>query len=118
MPPSTTASGTQTATPGTEHFVYDPAPSVVGIYVFEVHVPSAFAAGEAIELAVYQKHLLVGDTAERVMFDRFDGPYMAVDGIYRCLPFAVDIAVTSGVRCSLKQLNGTGRSWKWKVVSV
>lgn len=105
-------SGTQTATIGTEHFVSDVNQS--GVYSFHVDT-NAMAAGDVLELRVYQMILTAGTA--RVMAEQ---TYYSVQGtddlIKMSVPIGNDLTDSTSLRFSIKQTFGTGRAYPWKVL--
>ena len=107
------ASGTQTATISTEHFLS--SPNVAGTFVLVVDA-NAMAAGDVLELRVYQM-VLTGGTARVAYFARFMDAQPADDLIKISVPVSNDLAEANALRFSLKQTAGTGRSFPWKVLA-
>lgn len=106
------ATGTQAATPGTEHFVYDPNPAVAATFQFEVDL-SPMVSGDVVELRVYLMPLGAGAAAQ-YLYKGFYGAQR--DPIAVSVPFSNELTDASAVRCSIKQTQGTGHSYKWKVL--
>jgi hypothetical protein len=107
------ASGTQTATVGTEHFLT--SPNVEGKFTGIVDV-SNMVDGDALELRAYQM-VLSGGTARVIDVVYLYGAQPTDQLI---VEWGVDIknelTDANAVRYSLKQTAGTGRSFPWKVV--
>jgi hypothetical protein len=101
------ASGTQAATVGTEHTLA----TIATAKVFQLYVDiSALAAGEHVELKVKSK-VLSGGTTRALSSAIYSWRDAAID------PIAVSIPIMSDQECvcTLKQLDGTGRSFPWAV---
>ena len=106
------ASGTQTAVIGTEHFLAN----VNEAGVFTLHVDKhAMAAGDVLELRVYQM-VLTGGTARVWKTYTFYGAQAADDAIFISDPVSNQLTDAQSLRFSLKQTFGTGRSFPWKVL--
>lgn len=106
------ASGTQAATVGTEHFLTSPA--VAGTFTLHVDC-NAMAAGDVVELRVYQT-VLTGGTPRVAYSTRYDGVQPADDAVKISVPVSNDLAEANALRFSLKQTHGTSRSYPWKVL--
>jgi hypothetical protein len=106
------ASGTQAASIGTEHFLA--SVNEAGVYTFHVD-RNAMAAGDVLELRVYQM-TLTGGTARVVRMFAFFGAALADDQIAVSLPISNELTDGQSLRFSLKQTFGTGRSFPWKVL--
>ncbi len=106
------ASGTQSATVTTEHFVADVA--TAGLYTF--HVDTALmVALDALELRVYQMVLTSG-TSRVIFLGNFYGAQPADDYIKVSVPIGNDLTDATSLRFSLKQTFGTSRDFPWKVL--
>lgn len=106
------AQGTQTATVGTEHFLTSPA--VAG--TFTLHVDSSvMAAGDVVELRVYQM-VLTGGTSRVAYFASFADGQPDDDAIKISVPVSNELTDTNSLRFSLTQTAGTGRAFPWKVL--
>ena len=99
------ASGTQTATIGTEHSLS--TQTTTGAYVLMVDL-GAMAHGDAVELRIYAT-VLSGGT-ERLAYS---GAFMDVQD--EPITFSVPVPGDVNVRAALIQTNGTGRSYPWKM---
>lgn len=106
------ASGTQTATIGTEHFLS--SPNVAGTFTLHVDT-NALAAGDVVELRVYQI-VLTGGTSRVAYYMRYEGAQPTDDVIKVSVPISNELTDTNSLRFSLKQTFGTGRSFPWKVL--
>jgi hypothetical protein len=106
------ASGTQTATVGTEHFLT--SPNVVGTFTFHVDTIN-MAAGDIVELRVYQM-VLTGGTQRVAYFTTYSDAQSADDLIKISVPISNELTDTNSLRFSLKQTAGTGRAFPWKVL--
>lgn len=107
------ASGTQSATVTTEHFLS--SPSVAG--TFTLHVDTVnMVAGDAVELRIYQM-VLTGGTQRVAYYQRFAGAQPVDDLIKISVPISNELTDANALRFSLKQTTGTSRSFPWKVLS-
>jgi hypothetical protein len=106
------ASGTQTATLDTEHFLS--SPNVAGTFVLYVDT-NAMAAGDILELRVY-KMVLTAGTARVVYKATFSGAQSADDLIKASIPISNELTDANAVRFSLLQTDGTGRAFPWVVL--
>lgn len=113
MAVSAYASGTQTATVTTEHFLS--SPNVAGTYTFHVDTVN-MADGDVLELRIYQMVLTAG-TQRVVYFTAFYGAQPTDDLIKVSVPVSNELTDTNALRFSLKQTFGTGRSYPWKVLT-
>lgn len=112
MSVSAYASGTQSATVTTEHFLS--SPNVAG--TFTLHVDTVnMVAGDVLELRVYQM-ILTGGTQRVAYYARFDGAQPTDDLIKISVPISNELTDTNSLRFSLKQTNGTSRNFPWKVL--
>lgn len=110
MAVSTFASGTQSSSVGTEHFVS--SPDVAGDFVFYADL-SAMQAADVVELRVY-KMAKAGGTSRQLYYGRFEGAQIG-DVIAQSLPVANALTNTNAVRFSIKQTFGTTRDFDWSV---
>lgn len=107
------ASGTQTATIDTEHFLS--SPNVAGTFTLHVDT-NAMAAGDVLELRVYQMVLTAG-TQRVAYYVRYDGAQPTDDKIKISVPISNELTDTNALRFSLTQTDGTGRAFPWKVLT-
>lgn len=106
------ATGTQTATVTTEHFLS----SVNEAGVFTLHVDlSNMVAGDYVELRVYQM-VLTGGTARVAYLYPFQGLQSVDNLIAISTPIPNDLTDSQALRFSLKQTLGTSRQFAWKVL--
>lgn len=105
---TTDSSGTQTATIGTEHSLA--ASTTAGTFVLAVDI-SNLAADEVLELRLKIK-VLTGGTIRVTEMNSIRGPAAADGMIYRSVP----VSGIWGCTATLKQLNGTGRSFDWSLL--
>lgn len=106
------ASGTQTATVTTEHFLS--SPNVVG--TFTLHVDTVnMVAGDVLELRVYQM-VLTGGTQRVAYCFRYEDVQPTDDIIKVSIPVSNELTDTNSLRFSLKQAAGTSRNFDWKVL--
>ncbi|MEM3008364.1 MAG: hypothetical protein QXU32_13215 [Nitrososphaerales archaeon] len=106
------ASGTQTATIGTEHFLSSPNQS--GVYTLHVDTVN-MALGDTLVLRVYQI-VLTGGTSRVAYVVTYQDAQPTDDLIKVSLPIGNDLAETNALRFSLTQTTGTGRQYPWKVL--
>jgi hypothetical protein len=106
------ASGTQTASVGTEHFLS--SPNEAGTYTLHVDTVN-MANGDVLELRIYQM-ILSGGVARVAYYGRFEGAQPTDDLIKISVPISNDLAETNALRFSLRQPSGTGRNYPWKVL--
>lgn len=105
-------SGTQTAVIGTEHFLN--SPNSEGVYTLHVDLVN-LAAGDAVELRVYQIVLTAG-TSRVAYLVTYQGAQPADALIAVSVPISNELTDTNALRFSLKQTLGTGRNFPWKVL--
>jgi len=110
--PAAYASGTQTATVTTEHFLS--SPNAVGTYVLLVDTVN-MATGDVLELRVYKMTITSG-TARVVYFTAYYGAQPTDDLIKISIPIGNELTDTNAIRFSLKQTFGTGRNYPWSVL--
>lgn len=107
------ASGTQTATISTEHFVS--SPNVAGVYTFHVDL-NAMVSGDVLEVRVYQMVLTAG--TQRVVQTYYLSGAQPTDGkILITDPIGNELTDTNSLRFSITQTAGTGRAFPWKVLT-
>ena len=110
--PTAYASGTQTATVTTEHFLS--SPNVAGVFSLTVDT-NLMVAGDVLELRVYQM-VLTGGTTRVVYYAMFDGAQPTDDKIKVSGVIGNELTDTNSLRFSLKQTFGTSRDFPWKVL--
>lgn len=113
MAPTAYATGTQSATVTTEHFLT--SPNVAGTFTLHVDT-NAMAAGDVVELRIYQM-VLTGGTTRVAYFAQFADAQPADDLIKVSVPISNELTDTNALRFSLKQTAGTSRSFPWKVLT-
>jgi hypothetical protein len=106
------ASGTQTATVTTEHFLT--SPNVAGTFTLHVDCVN-MAAGDSVEFRIYQM-VLTGGTSRVAYYARYDGAQPDDDEIKISIPISNELTDTNALRFSLKQTLGTSRNFPWKVL--
>lgn len=106
------ATGTQTATIGTEHTLVDVA--VAGTFTLHVD-PINLVAGDVLELRIYQI-VLTGGTRRVAYLKRLSGVQPTDDMILISVPISNELTDAGSVRFTLKQTTGTGRAFPWKVL--
>ncbi len=107
------ASGTQTATVTTEHTLS--APNAASVYTLHVDT-NAMAAGDVLELRVYQM-VLTGGTSRVAYFMAYYGAQPADDLIKISVAIGNELTDANSLKFTLKQTFGTGRAFPWKVLS-
>lgn len=107
------ASGTQSATVTTEHFLS--SPNVAGTYTLHVDTVN-MVAGDVLELRIYQM-VLTGGTQRVAYYARYDGAQPTDDLIKISVPISNELTDTNALRFSLKQTYGTSRNFPWKVLT-
>lgn len=107
------ASGTQSATVTTEHFLS--SPNVAGTYTLHVDTVN-MVAGDVLELRIYQM-VLTGGTQRVAYYARYDGAQPTDDLIKISVPISNELTDTNSLRFSLKQTYGTSRNFPWKVLT-
>lgn len=106
------ASGTQSASVGTEHFLT--SPNVAG--TFTLHVDTVnMVAGDILELRIYQM-VLTGGTQRVAYVARFENAQATDDLIKISVPISNELTDTNALRFSLTQVKGTSRNFPWKVL--
>jgi len=105
------ASGTQTCTVTTEHFLS--SPNVAGVYTLNLDT-NALAAGDILEVRLY-KMVLTGGTARVAYVDAYAGAQPTDDKIKISVPLATGLSETNGLRFSITQTAGTGRNIPWSL---
>lgn len=106
------ATGTQSASIGTEHFVADVA--VAGEFSFEVDL-NAMVAGDVLEVRAY-KMVLTSGTSRVFAYLPFYGVQPSWDLVRATRRIGNDLTDSTALRFSIKQTLGTGRSFPWKVL--
>jgi hypothetical protein len=106
------ASGTRSATVGTEHF--ESSPNVAGTFTFPVDTVN-MASGDVLELRVYQMILTAG-TQRVAYYTRYEGAQPTDDLIKISVPISNELTDTNSLRFSLTQTKGTSRNFPWKVL--
>lgn len=114
MTVSAYASGTQSATVTTEHFLS--SPNVEGTFQLVVDLVN-MVAGDVLELRVYQMVLTGGTQRVRDLYG-FSGPQDAQAYIFNSNPVYNELTDTNALRFSLKQTFGTSRDFPWKVLQL
>lgn len=110
--PTVYASGTQTATVGTEHFLS--SPNVAGVFTFHVDTIN-MANGDILEIRIYQM-VLTGGTQRVVFFHGYYAAQATDNAIKVSVPITNELTDTNALRFSIKQTFGTGRAFPWKVL--
>ena len=107
-------SGTQAATIGTEHTLYDSSAAAS----FELGVDLVnMAAGDVVEIRVY-KLFKTGGTRRVVVYQIFNDA-QPTDGVGTVsVPISTGLTDSGAVRFTLKQTVGTGRNFDWEVLKI
>lgn len=110
--PTTEASGTQAATVTTEHSLATVTTAKVLVFTVDVNALVGGATPDIVELRIKRK-VLTGGTARQEII------CTAVGGLV-VNPIVVQVPAVSMFSCefTLKQTQGTGRSFDWSVVSL
>jgi hypothetical protein len=108
------ASGTQTATIGTEHTLA--SVNQTGVYRLRIDTVN-LAAGDALELRVKSK-ALAGGTKRGEDMVLYTGVQPTDQLIKRSETYETDLAETDGLEFTLKQTAGTGRAFPWCVTRI
>lgn len=117
MAVTSAASGTQSASVGTEHTLYD----VMEAGTYTIHVDTSdLAATDVVEFRVYQK-ILSGGSLRVAYVARYSGVQPTDDVIKISVPVSNDLedeeaTPTPGLRFTLKQTFGTSADFPWKVL--
>lgn len=105
------ASGTQTATVGTEHFLGTDPEATDGAFQFVVDL-SNMARGDTLEIRVYEAALSTDTASLQVFLHILNNEQ--VDDLY----MSPALLLLHRWRFSIKQTVGTGRSYKWSIRKV
>jgi len=105
------ASGTQTATIGTEHSLHSNAGAKVFIFVVNT---TNMVNGDVLELRIKSK-VLTGSTVALAFLATFQN--VQAEPVKMSVPVA-GAGFTGGTEFTLKQTAGTGRSYEWAVWSI
>jgi hypothetical protein len=106
------ASGTQSASVGTEHFLS--SPNLAGVFTLHVDLIN-MQAGDQVELRVYQM-ILTGGTQRVAYVETFQGVQSDDNMIAISVPISNELTDTNSLRFSLKQTLGSSRNFPWKVL--
>jgi hypothetical protein len=106
------ATGTQSATVGTEHTLAD----VSSAGTFTLHVDTdAMVAGDGLELRIYQM-VLTGGTRRVAYYQSYFDTQVSDDKIKISVPISNELTDSGAIRFTLKQITGTSRNFPWKVL--
>lgn len=106
--PARESSGTQAATIGTEHVLAAPTTAKTRVLVVDV---APLVAGDVVELRIKTKALATG--TERTAYTAtYVGP------VTDPMILSVPTPMVDGGSFTLKQTNGTGRSFAWSVLTL
>lgn len=103
--------GSQTATIGTEHTLFDS--TAAATYQLAVD-PAAMVAGDVLEIRVYKMTRAAG-TRRVVYYVRYDGAQPTDDMEKVSVPVSCGITDSGAIRFTLTQTKGTGRAYPWTV---
>ncbi len=106
------ASGTQSATVTTEHFLS--SINVGGVFSLTVDTVNMVAL-DVLELRAYQM-VLTGGTQRKTLFVAYYGAQPAEDLIKVSIPLSNELTDANALRFSLLQSFGTSRNFPWKVL--
>jgi hypothetical protein len=110
--PTLFASGTQSCTVTTEHFLS--SPNAAG--TFEIKIDTInMAEGDTLEVRCY-KMVLTGGTTRVCYKESYTGAQLADDLIKVSPPMGNDLAEANAIRFSIKQTTGTSRAVPWAVL--
>ena len=115
------ATGTQTAVIGTEHILVS-SNTTAGVWEFLVDTTN-LALGDELELRAYVR-VLSGDSTEKLAFcatymhPQGDGAAAGSSGNGEVLKMSPPVVSPYAVSFTLKQLAGTGRSFKWRAATL
>lgn len=109
--PSQHASGTQSATVGTEHFLGTDPDTTAGVFQFVVELVN-MVRGDTLEIRVYEKATGSGDTARQIQVWTITNEQ--IDPLF----MSPALILLHGWRFSIKQTTGTSRDFKWSVRKV
>jgi hypothetical protein len=107
-------SGTQTATIGTEHTLYDSSAAAS----FELGVDlSAMQNGDVVEVRAYKLFKAAG-TRRVVAYQAYPDAIPADEVGVISIPISTGLTTSGAVRFTLKQIQGTGRTFDWEVLKI
>ena len=112
MTQTTYASGTQTATIGTEHFLS--SPNAAGNYALCLNLAN-MANGDILEVRAY-KVAASGDSVQPLWFYGFYDAQPSINTVVLSDIVPNSLTDTNAVRFSIKQTHGTGRAYVWSVM--
>ena len=104
--------GTLSTTVGTESTVAQV--NIGGVFSFHVDL-NAMAAGDIVELRVYQM-VLSGGTSRVIMYQAYYGAQPTDDLVKMSFPIGNDLTDSTALQFTIKQTFGTSRSIPWKVL--
>src|SRR5262245_14453945 len=113
MAVTSAGSGTKTvATVGTAETLLDV--NAAGTYTLHIDT-NALAAGDVLELRVYQM-VLTGGTRRVAYFASWTGAQVADDLIKISVPISNELTDTGALRFEINQKKGAARAFPWKVL--
>lgn len=102
------ASGTQTATIGTEHTLSTPTTNKTRVLVVDMN---NMVSGDTLELRIKSK-VLSADSNQLAYLATFVGAQTQPN------LYSVPVPMNNGGQFTLKQTAGTGRAFKWAVLTL
>jgi len=104
--------GTQTATIGTEHTLFDSSEAASYQFGFD---PANLASGDIVEIRCY-KMFKTGGTRRVIYYERFTVNDVSTDDAGKVvIPASTGLTDSGAIRFTLKQTVGTGRAFDWEV---
>jgi hypothetical protein len=113
MARSVVASGTQTATVGTEHTLRDETGNEGEVFDAVIDLGN-MASGDVVELRVYAK-ALTGSTLRRVYYQKFNDSQDDEPSLQSPIVYVPAMTVMKEWKLTLKQTAGTGRNYDWTI---
>jgi hypothetical protein len=113
MARSVVASGTQTATVGTEHTLRDETAGEGEVYDAAIDLAN-MQANDVLEIRLYVK-LLTGGTLHRVYYAKFADAQDDESQLVHPVVYVPALTVMKEWKLTLKQTAGTGRNYDWTV---
>lgn len=102
------ASGTQSATISTEHFLGTDPDTTSGIFQFWIETNN-MARGDVLEISLYEEINDSADTNRKFFFD------IIAHDQFTPMYVTPSFMLMHGWRFSIKQIAGTGRSFQWSI---
>lgn len=108
------ASGTQSATVGTEHSLTSVNES--GVFILYVDTVN-MQANDVLELRI-KKIVLTSGTKRVLAYAAFYGDQIDDDTMKMSIPIPNDLTDTNSIEFTLNQTFGTSRNFPWKVLKI